>query len=78
MTLTECRPDPVTVIISLIYRPHAHTQLNTYIYIYILLLLFIKSLLRVTRILHRPHGELLSLAQNHLLNVMLLHWLLSK
>ena len=53
---------------------HTHTQthLNTYI------LLFIKYLLYVTRILHHPHGELMSLAQNYLLNVMLLHWLLSK
>ena len=78
MTLTESQSDSVRAIISLMYQlqarthKHTHTQLNTYI------LLFIISLLHVIRILHHPHGEILSLAQNYPLIVMLLHWLLSK
>jgi len=57
---------------------HTHTHTNTHTHLNTYILLFIKYLLYITRILHHPHGELISLAQNYLVNVMLLHWLLSK
>jgi len=58
-----------TAIISLIYQLNAHIQLNIYYY-YLSKLSYMFQ-----HILHHPQGELLSLAHNYLLIVMLLHWL---
>ena len=57
-----------TAIISLIYLLNAHIQLNIYNYLPKLSYMF-------QRIPHHPQGELLSLAQNYMFIVMLLHWL---